>query len=77
MDSVSNATGEDTTTDCIPLIRVQRDVPAFRARYVRLYLPDGKPFAINEFGLYYAQGKKFAMARPSKPDKSTIDGETG
>jgi len=36
--------------------RVERSVPAFQARYVRLYLPQGKPFAINEFELYYTGG---------------------
>ena len=36
--------------------RIEREVPVFKARYVRLYLPDGKPFAINEFGLYYTAG---------------------
>jgi hypothetical protein len=41
----------------IPMIRVARDVPAFRARYVRLYLPKGKPFTISEFELYYTEGK--------------------
>ncbi len=37
--------------------KVERDVPAFRARYVRLCLPKGKPFAINEFELRYTGGK--------------------
>jgi hypothetical protein len=27
-------------------------VPPFTARYVRLYLPEGKPFLLNEFELY-------------------------
>ena len=34
--------------------RTERSVPAFKARYVRLYLPHGRPFCINEFELYYA-----------------------
>ncbi|MDO8303954.1 MAG: discoidin domain-containing protein, partial [Sedimentisphaerales bacterium] len=39
--------------------RFERTVPAFAARYVRLYLPRGKPFSINEFELYYSsRGKK-------------------
>ena len=33
--------------------RVDRNVPPFTARYVRLYLPEGKPFLINEFELYH------------------------
>ena len=33
--------------------RTERSVPAFKARYVRLYLPHGRPFCINEFELYY------------------------
>jgi len=37
--------------------RVEQGVPVFRARYVRIYLPRGKPFAINEFELYYTGGK--------------------
>jgi hypothetical protein len=41
---------------------VERGVPAFRSRFVRLYLPRGKPFAINEFELYYTAGK--LLARP-------------
>jgi F5/8 type C domain len=41
----------------IPMTKVGRSVPAFRARYVRLYLPTGKPFTISEFELYYTQGK--------------------
>jgi hypothetical protein len=64
--SVTNPTGEQSTIDCIPLLTVQRDVPAFRARYVRLYLPNGKPFVINEFGLYYTEGKSsFGAPIPS------------
>lgn len=33
--------------------RVERVVPAFCTRYVRLCLPKGKPFSIAEFELYY------------------------
>ncbi len=40
-----------------PMTKVTRNVPAFRARYVRLYLPKGKPFTISEFELYYTEGK--------------------
>ncbi|MGA9798282.1 MAG: discoidin domain-containing protein [Terriglobales bacterium] len=43
----------------IPMTKVTRNVPAFRARYVRLYLPKGKPFTISEFELYYTQGKTY------------------
>ncbi len=32
--------------------RVDRSVPPFTARYIRLYLPEGKPFYINELELY-------------------------
>ena len=51
VDSVTNA---EFTLDhyyAIPLVRITRDVPAFRARYVRLYLPKGKPFTISAFKL--------------------------
>ncbi len=41
----------------IPMTRYVRDVAAFRARYVRLYLPKGKPFTISEFELYFTEGK--------------------
>ena len=41
----------------IPMTRVVRNVPAFRARYVRLHLPQGKPFTISDFELYYTEGK--------------------
>jgi hypothetical protein len=37
--------------------RIEREVPVFRARYVRLYLPKGKPFTINEFELYFTGGR--------------------
>jgi hypothetical protein len=40
-----------------PSDRIDRQVPVFRARYVRIYLPLGKPFAITEFELYYT-GKR-------------------
>jgi hypothetical protein len=43
----------------IPMTKVTINVPAFRARYVRLYLPKGKPFTISEFELYYTQGKTY------------------
>jgi hypothetical protein len=43
----------------IPMTKVTRNVPAFRARYIRLYLPKGKPFTISEFELYYTQGKTY------------------
>lgn len=33
--------------------RCERTVPAFTARHVRLYLPQGKPFSIDEFELYH------------------------
>jgi hypothetical protein len=33
--------------------RVDRSVPPFTARYVRLYFPEGKPFFLNEFQLYH------------------------
>jgi hypothetical protein len=39
------------------MTRYVRDVAAFRARYVRLYLPKGKPFTISEFELYFTEGK--------------------
>jgi hypothetical protein len=48
VDSVSKNTSE----------RFERAIPAFTARYVRLYLPKGKPFSINEFELYYSGVKK-------------------
>lgn len=38
--------------------RCERKVPAFTARYVRLYLPKGKPFSINEFELFHTGGKR-------------------
>jgi hypothetical protein len=47
VDSVSNNARE----------RIERQVPMFTARYVRLYLPKGKPFWINEFELYYTEAK--------------------
>ncbi len=57
VDSVNNHASELDHYYGIPLIKVARDVPAFRARYVRLYLPKGKPFTISEFELYYTEGK--------------------
>ncbi len=44
------------------LERVERPVTAFKARYVRLYLPHGRPFLINEFELYYTGGSPVAVA---------------
>jgi len=41
----------------IPMVKIVRDVREFHARYVRLYLPKGKPFTISEFELYYTAGK--------------------
>jgi hypothetical protein len=41
----------------IPMNRVARTVPVFVTRYVRLYLPHGKPFTISGFELYYTEGK--------------------
>ena len=38
--------------------RTERAVPEFTARFVRLYLPKGKPFSVNEFELYRTGGKK-------------------
>jgi hypothetical protein len=35
--------------------KIERRVPPFAARYVRLYLPKGKPFSINEFELYHSE----------------------
>ncbi len=37
--------------------RTERGVTPFKARFVRLYLPDGRPFCINEFELYRTDGK--------------------
>jgi hypothetical protein len=41
----------------IPMGRIARAVPPFTARYVRLYLPKGKPFTISAFELYYTEGR--------------------
>ena len=41
----------------IPMLRVERAVAPFRARFVRLHLPNGKPFTLSGFELYYTQGK--------------------
>ncbi|OJV41379.1 MAG: hypothetical protein BGO25_16800 [Acidobacteriales bacterium 59-55] len=66
VDSVTNAEFALEHYYAIPLVRITRDVPAFRARYVRLYLPKGKPFTISAFELYYAQGKSsFSIPIPS------------
>jgi hypothetical protein len=65
-DDGFNWTAVDSVTDGeaklehyygVPMTKFARDVPAFRARYVRLYLPHGKPFTISEFELYYTEGK--------------------
>ena len=45
-------TATDTSSD-----RVERDVAPFRGRYVRLYLPRGKPFSVSEFELYHTGNK--------------------
>ena len=50
--------------------RFERKVPAFTARYVRLYLPQGKPFSINEFGLYH--GGDAANTSPEKQGQQPI-----
>lgn len=52
VETISKVTGKATTVLCIPLLRVERQLQPFRARFVRMYLPDGKPFAINGFELY-------------------------
>lgn len=57
VDSVENQQPELAHYYGIPMTRIQRNVPPFRARYVRLYLPNGKPFTISEFELYYTEGK--------------------
>jgi hypothetical protein len=50
----------------IPMSRIARAVPPFRARYVRLYLPKGRPFTISEFALYYTEGKSsFGPPQPA------------
>ncbi len=55
VDTVAKLEGKSGTALCIPLLRVDREVQPFRARYVRLYLPDGKPFALSGFELYYGK----------------------
>jgi NedA-like, galactose-binding domain len=57
VDTVNDAAGSLEQYYGIPMSRTARPVPAFRARYVRLYLPRGKPFTISEFALYYTEGK--------------------
>jgi hypothetical protein len=47
VDSVSDNASE----------RVERRIAPFTARHVRLYLPQGKPFSIAEFELYYTGAK--------------------
>jgi hypothetical protein len=57
VDTVSSASDPLEHYYGIPMTRVARTVPAFRARYVRIYLPRGKPFTISGFELYYTEGK--------------------
>ena len=57
VDSQANNTDQLDHYYGIPMTKATRNVPAFRARYVRLYLPKGKPFTISEFELYYTEGK--------------------
>ena len=59
VDPVANNTDQLDHYYGIPMTKVVRNVTAFRARYVRLYLPKGKPFTISEFELYYTEGKTF------------------
>lgn len=63
VETVSKIEGKPVTVLCIPLLRVERDVQPFRARFVRLFLPDGKPFALNGFELY--RGKPAEPGSPS------------
>src|ERR1017187_10677889 len=37
--------------------RIERAGPVFKARYVRLYLPNGKPLSVTEFVLSCTQGE--------------------
>lgn len=37
--------------------RIERAVPAFKARYVRFLFPRGKPYSVNELELYHTGGK--------------------
>jgi hypothetical protein len=37
--------------------RIERGVPKFRARFVRILFPDGRPISISEFELYYTDGR--------------------
>jgi hypothetical protein len=65
VDNVSNFSGPIEHYYGIPMTRVARSVPAFRSRFVRIYLPKGKPFTISGFELYYTEGKTdFAPPRP-------------
>jgi hypothetical protein len=57
VDTVVGAAGVLEQYYGIPMTRTARGVPAFRARFVRLYLPKGKPVTISEFALYYTEGK--------------------
>jgi hypothetical protein len=52
VEVVAKVEGKAATELCIPLLRVEREVPPFTARFVRLFLPGGKPFALNGFELY-------------------------
>ena len=66
IDAVANNTAALDHYYGIPMIKIARSVQPFRARYVRLYLPLGKPFTISEFELYYTEGKtSFAPPIPA------------
>lgn len=56
-DSVVTQAGDLDHYYAVPMLKIAKDVPAFRARYVRLYFPQGKPFTISGFELYYTEGK--------------------
>jgi hypothetical protein len=59
VDPLANNTDQLDHYYGVPMTKVARNVTAFRARHVRLYLPKGKPFTISEFELYYTAGKTF------------------
>ncbi len=66
VDTVAHGAGVLEQYYGIPMSRTARAVPVFRARYVRLYLPKGKPFTISEFALYYTEGKSsFGPPQPA------------
>jgi hypothetical protein len=66
VDTVTGSAGPLEQYYGIPMMRIGRGVPAFRARYVRLYLPKGRPFTISEFELYYTEGKSsFGPPQPA------------